>query len=209
VPAEALPAWRNADDPRFTRVVRAAPPSHSVRRLEKARLVAPCDARRIVMRGGQGDDREIAPVSPGGELPAGAWTTGVAAVVRDEPGTVRADRWEEHVAGFAPFHLVDGALALGPWIVGFDEVKDFRALAFSAFLDDLPCIRPAKALLDWGGVMKEAHAARPLAAGDLLALAAPPRDVPAGSDLRSALVVDGEVKARLTARVALAAAVED
>lgn len=200
VPAELLPAWADPEEPRFTRIVRAVPPQNAIRRVERVELLPPCDAGRMVLRGGLTADLEPHCVAPGGRLPAGSWSTGVAAVVRHDLSQVKGDGLQ-HIAGWTPFHLVDRTVAIGPWIVGADEVRDIRQLAFSAFLDDEPLIRPAKALLDWGGVLREAHQERPLRRGDLVALAAPARDAPAGADLRSALVVDGQVAARLTASV--------
>lgn len=193
------PAW-TADEHALARIVRAKPPAHSLRRLERAALLAPTGPRHVVQAGGHTSRMEApAVVSPGGDLPAGSWTTGVAAVYAPR-GTWRKDQWADHVAGFAPFHALDQCLSFGPWIVGRDEVREPLGLAFSAFVDDLSRIRPAKALLDWGSTFAAARD-EGLEPGDLVCLAAPPQDIPAGSDLRAALVYDGAVVARLENRV--------
>jgi hypothetical protein len=203
--AEEHPPWYELDDRALQRVVRAAPPTHALRRLERVRILAPCVPGRVVLQGGLVMDATVRAIGPGDDLPAGPWSTGVAAVMRPFEGPVRPSRWLDHVAGFVPFHLVGDVVAVGPWIVGTDEASDALKLAFSAFVDDVPHIRPAKALLDWGRTLVEAHAAKPLAAGDLVGIAAPPRTVEAGQRLRAAFVYDGAVVARLENPVGQAA----
>ncbi len=185
------------------KLVRGRPSQDRLRRLDRARLLPPVEPGRVVLVGGaQADLAPTHHVNPGGGLPAGDWFTGVAAVVAaDVPeGEAVPEDWMPLVAGWTTFHAVDDWVAVGPWMADWDEVADVRLLAFSAFVDDLSRIRPAKALMDWLGALQGAHEKAPLRAGDLVCLSAPTAET-AGS-VRSALVYDGAVLSRLEAVLA-------
>ncbi len=185
---------------RMAKLVRGRPPSHFLRRQERVEMLAPVEPRRVILAGGaEGDWEPTHVLGPGAELPAGDWYTGVAAVVARDVERV-GQKWESHIAGYTTFHAVEGHLCLGPWLADLDEASDMRLLTFSAFVDDLSRIRPAKALLDWGGVMREAHSRQPLRAGDLVCLSAPAQQ--AEGPIRSSLVYDGRLLSRLTATLA-------
>ncbi len=184
---------------RLDRIGRGSPPPGTLRRVEKAKLVAPVTPGRVVLTGGLNiDEAPKHVVGPRGGLPAGQWSTGVAAVVSHRTRDFDVESWDSHIAGYVPIHWVDGTIAVGPWIVAREEAAEPRFLAFSAFVDDIPRIRPAKALLDWGAALATANDARTLRAGDLVGLATPPQD-PNGQLLRAALVYNGTVAARLEA----------
>lgn len=188
---------------RLDKLVRGRPPQSHLRRLDNARLLPPVEPGRVVLTGGaQGELEPRFVVNPGGGLPAGDWYTGVAAVVaRDVAEGQRVpEDWMPLVAGWTTFHAVGDHLALGPWLADWDEVADVRLLAFSAFVDDLSRIRPAKALMDWHGALRAAHGARPLRAGDIVCLSAPAAETT--GHVRSALVYDGTVLSRLEAVLA-------
>lgn len=205
VDLEALDAapdiWACLTDPDVRRridvMLRGQPPQKFVRRADNADLLAPIIPRRVVLCGGaQADFEPQAVVRPGGALPAGQWMTGVAAVVAQDVSKLPAEPLDA-VAGFTAFHCVDGCVMPGPWIVDRDEVPDPLALVFSAFVDDMPRIRPSKALLDWGPRLRMAHEATPLRQGDFVALSAPAQE--AAGEVRSALVQEGQVLGRLEA----------
>lgn len=165
---------------------RGQPPQEYRRHLDRIDWLAPLEPRRVLLRGGVTDD--LAPeavLGHGATLPAGAWHTGVAAVVGHD----------RLVAGWTVFHRVGSTVALGPWLVTPDEAGDPLGFLFSAFADDLPVIRPVKALLDWQGEIDRADPA--LAPGDVVALCAPPRD--GGTELRASLASEGKVLCRLEA----------
>ncbi|MGB0652601.1 MAG: hypothetical protein ACPGQL_05325 [Thermoplasmatota archaeon] len=197
---------------RLDKVGRGQPPQGTLRRVDRARFLPPVNTGRVVLVGGV--QRDFVPtnlVGAGGHLDAApegseggaGWATGVGAVIRHHVHDV-GDDWMEHLLGFAPLHVSGDQVALGPWIVGTDEVRNPLDMAFSAFLDDEPVIRPAKALLDWQGELARANEARALRAGDVVALAAPGGD--GQGHVRSALVYNGTVLARLEADVGVVAA---
>ncbi len=189
---------------RLAKLVRGRPPSHHLRRQDRVDMAAPVEPRRVVLAGGaSGDWEPTSVVGADAELPGGPWFTGVAAVVARDVDRV-GQKWENHIAGYTTFHAVGTTLCLGPWLADMGEAADMRLLTFSAFVDDLSRIRPAKALLDWGGVMREAHAKQPLRTGDLICLSAPAQD--AEGPIRSSLVYDGRLLSRLTATLAPATA---
>lgn len=165
---------------------RGQPPQDARRHLDKVRWMAPMEPERVLLRGGAEADFSPQPIlGHGARLPPGTWHTGVAAVVG-------ADR---QVAGWTVFHRVDETLAMGPWLVTPDEAGDPLGFLFSAFVDDLPSIRPVKALLDWQGEIDRAEPS--LGPGDVVALCAPPQQ--GGGALRSSLASDGQVLCRLEA----------
>ncbi len=187
---------------RLERLVRGRPPQQFLRRIENARLLAPLEPMRVWLAGGaSGDLRPAHVVHPGGGLPGGDWFTGVAAVVGEDLNAAKVpEDWMPLLAGWTTFHAVADHVALGPWLCDWDEISDVRSLAFSAFVDDLSRIKPAKALMDWHAALTAAHAAQPLRAGDLVCLSAPAAAT-TGS-VRSALVHNGAVLCRLEAVLA-------
>jgi hypothetical protein len=189
---------------RLHRVARGQPPPGTLVAARDAAYQAPVTTERVVLRGGQEADlRGVALAAAGATLPAAPWSTGVAAVVRHRTVGFDPDTWREHVLGFTLLHVAGDAVCMGPWIVGLDEVLDARKLAFSAFVDDEPRVRPAKALLDWGAELARANEERTLRGGDVLAVATAPQDV--SGDLRAALVYDGRSLMRLEAHIPPAA----
>lgn len=171
---------------RLSLLARGQPPMEHRRHTEKLQMLAPLEPKRILLRGGVNED--VAPSSilgDGCQLPSGTWHTGVGGIVGKDG----------KIAGWTVFHRVGETLSLGPWVVLSDEIKDPLSLLFSAFVDDLPSIRPVKALLDWQGEIDRAEPK--LVAGDIVALCAPARE--GGEDLRSSLACDGAVLCRLEA----------
>ncbi len=212
-----------ANDPAASRelekIVRGEPPVGSLRRVDNTVFLPPVQPGRVILRGGASSDYEPSHVAaPGQGLAAtgshdlaAPWTTGVACVLRHRSRSLTPANWQDHVLGFTAFHATPQGISLGPWIVGLDEVRDPVNLAFSSFVDDLPFIRPTKALLDWGAELAAADEIRTLRGGDVLCLAAPPADPWQIAELdpsseptvgvRSALVVSGAVMARLEATI--------
>lgn len=186
---------------KLDKLVRGRPAQEWLRRQEKARLLPPVEPGRVVLTGGaQGDLEPKHVINPGGGLPAGDWFTGVAAVLAHDVGGDIPEDWMPLVAGWTTFHAVGDHVALGPWLADWDDVADVRLLAFSAFVDDVSRIRPAKALMDWRGALVAAQAVKPLKAGDLVCLSAPAAAT--SGHVRSALVYDGSVLSRLEAVLA-------
>ncbi len=171
---------------RLSLLERGQPPQEARRHTEKLQWLSCVEPKRMLLRGGANED--VAPktvVAYGAELPSGTWHTGVAAVVGRN----------KKVAGFTVFHRVGDTVSLGPWLITPEEAGDPLGFLFSAFVDDLPSIRPVKALLDWQGEIDRAEPK--LEAGDVIALCAPPRE--GGGDLRSSLASNGVVLCRLEA----------
>ncbi len=187
---------------RLERLVRGRPPQQFLRRVDNARLLAPIEPARVWLAGGaSGDLRPAHVIHPGGGLPAGNWFTGVAAIVGEDLDASKVpEDWMPLLAGWTTFHAVDDHVALGPWLCDWDEISEVRSLAFSAFVDDLSRIRPAKALMDWHAALAAAHAEQPLRAGDLICLSAPGAET--SGHVRSALVHNGAVLCRLEAVLA-------
>lgn len=182
---------------RLNRLAGGVPPEGSMRRIDKATFHAPVEPGRVVLAGGATAD--LAPekvIGPGGTLPAGDMTTGVAAVVRHRIQNYDPDDWALHIAGFTPFIASGDCLALGPAVCTPDTVPDIRMLRFGAFVDDLSRIRPTKALMDWGGEIGKANEAKTLRAADLVCLAAP-LEVEAGEPVRATLSAGESVLSRL------------
>ncbi len=190
MPADLLDILADKDAMRrLSLLARGQPPMEHRRHMDKLTMLPPVEPRRVILRGGV--EEEFVPsmvLGAGATLPHGTWHTGVAAIV----GT------KGKIAGWTVFHRVGDALCLGTWLVTPDEAGDPLGFLFSAFVDDLPSIRPVKALLDWQGEIDRAEPK--LQPGDVVALCAPPRD--GGEDLRSSLASDGQVLCRLEAHQA-------
>lgn len=195
-PADLLDLCRDREARRrLDKMVRGQPPAAALRPADETEFLAPVQPSRIVLAGGQDRDVEAPRFhGPGARLPAGQWSPGVGLVVGRNAAS--EGPWDDRAVGFTPVHVADEHVALGPWVVGCEEVAGLGDLGFSAFLDDAPVVRPTKALLDWSAAL-DAVPGDPLAPGDILALVAPPQD--AEGEVRAAMLVAGAVGARLRA----------
>ncbi len=187
MPAELLDIVADKDAMRrLSLLERGQPPAEHRRHMDKLAMLPPVEPKRVLLRGGVNEEFTPSVVrGAGADIPAGTWHTGVAAVVGNKG----------KVAGWTVFHRVGDVLCLGTWLVTPDEAGDPIGFLFSAFVDDLPSIRPVKALLDWQAEID--RASPKLRPGDIIALCAPPQD--GGADIRSSLASDGRVLCRLEA----------
>ncbi len=158
-------------------IEKGQPPQKSWVAKRNVKWLPPVDRNKWALRGGTQEDVEVQVHGHGATLPAGMWSTGVAAVVH-----------KTKVIGYTVFHRVGDQACLGPWLVSADAVPDPHSLVFAAFVDFEPVVRPAKALLDWDSEAKLA---------DMVCLATPPQE--ARGEVRCALSLEGKTLVRLEA----------